>query len=70
MIQTIPLFLVGISLYGAYAITVPKMARWGFLAWIVADLGWVVLFAIQRQWSPAFLFGVYAVLAVKGWRGR
>lgn len=70
MIQSFSPFLVGISLYGAYAITVPKMARWGFLAWIVADLGWVVLFAVSGQWSPAFLFGVYAVLAVKGWRAK
>ena len=68
MIQAFSPFLVGISLYGAWAITVPTMARWGFLAWIMADLGWVVLFAIQRQWSPAFLFGVYAVLAWKGWK--
>lgn len=68
MIQEFSPFLVGISLYGAYAITVTKMARWGFLAWIVADLGWAVLFAIQQQWSPCFLFVVYTVLAVKGWR--
>jgi len=68
MIDSISPLLVGVSLVGAWAITGPKWVRYGFAAWVVADLGWVVLFAIQRQWSPCFLFAVYAGLAVKGWR--
>lgn len=67
MIDSLSPFLVALSLYGAYAITVPKWARYGFAAWVFADAGWVVYFVSQGQWSAAVLFAVYTALAVKGW---
>lgn len=58
--------LVALSLYGAWAITTPYAIRLGFFAWIVADVGWVIVFAHQDQGWPAVLFLVYTLLAIKG----
>jgi len=60
-------FLVGISLAGAYAITVARYRRYGFLAWVIADFAWVIYFVSMKQAAPAVLFLAYTVLAAKGW---
>ena len=60
--------LVAISLSGAWAVSEPTWARTGFALWVVANLGWVWVFTSQGQNSPAFMFAVYAVLAVNGLR--
>lgn len=42
------------------------METWLF--WIMSDLVYLALFAIGGSWPTVFLFAVFTVLAVKGWR--
>ena len=68
MNEYITFILVIISLYGAWAITVPVQARRGFAAWIIADLAWAIYFGQNGQVGPSVLFLIYMALAVKGCR--
>lgn len=43
-----------------------KKNRWGFVFWIVSNVGLVVYFIHYDIWAQAVLFGVYAMIALWG----
>lgn len=41
--------------------------RYGFLFWMIANLGWMIIDFLHELYAQAFLFGVYFLLAFWGW---
>ena len=61
--------LVCLSLFGAFAVTEPFLAHWGYLAWMISNVGWMILFVEGEFVWEACLFWVYFLLATKGFMG-
>ncbi len=41
--------------------------RRGFIFWIIANSGWMVIDFVYELYAQAFLFLVYLILALWGW---
>ena len=59
-----PWLLVALSLIGTFLVT--KRHASGFIFWIVANIGWVVIDYRAGLYSQAALFGAYLALAIYG----
>ena len=58
--------LIALSLFGAWAVTSPSCAVYGFAAWVVSNAGWVIHFTRKKEPWPCLLFVMYWLLAIKG----
>jgi nicotinamide mononucleotide transporter len=60
----------------AFAVSNALVAQWmlsrkhieNWIFWIVSDIIYISLFLNDRLWPSVFLFGVFILLACKGWR--
>lgn len=41
--------------------------RCGFLLWMIANIGWMIIDFMQGLYAQAFLFCIYFVLSFWGW---
>lgn len=61
--------LVAASVLGTLAVA--RMRRWGWLMWVISNVGWLLYTAAQGRWPQAALWSVYLATAVYGllqWR--
>lgn len=56
--------LVGLSLWGTWLNIQKNVVGW--VIWLIANIGWIISFSCRGMYPEAFLYTVFAGLAVWG----
>jgi nicotinamide mononucleotide transporter len=59
-------FLFSFSLVGQYLQTRKKLENWP--VWVLVDFGYIPVFIYKQFYATAVLYGIYGLLALKGWQ--
>ena len=57
--------LAGLSIYGTWLATKRKIENW--IVWIIVDFAYVGMYLSKGLWGTAVLYGVFIILAIKGY---
>jgi nicotinamide mononucleotide transporter len=57
--------LTGLSIYGTWLATKRKIENW--IVWIIVDFAYVGMYLSKGLWGTAVLYGVFILLAFKGY---
>jgi len=55
-----------LSIAGAVLISFPRQQLYGFMVWVLSNIGWIIYYYSNKDLSPMILFSFYLLTSLNG----